>query len=130
MSRSGRPGRACMAAHVFARRDRGSVTGHDGLASVTGHGARASHDLRALPTTESGYFEASVVMWHNQRVINTPNHRYNYASDPGAIAVCPTCNLCLRWTLFAAIWVIWTLSTVRSPRTHPVARRSRGARRA
>ena len=36
----------------------------------------ASHDLRALPTTESGYFEASVVMWHNQRVINTPNHRY------------------------------------------------------
>ena len=90
----------------------------------------ASHDLRALPTTESGYFEASVVMWHNQRVINTPNHRYNYASDPRAIAVCPTCNLCLRWTLFAAIWVIWTLSTVRSPRTHPVARRSRGARRA
>ena len=31
--------------------------------------------------------EASVVMWHNQRVVNTPNHRYNYASDPRAIAV-------------------------------------------
>eukprot|EP00964_Phaeocystis_antarctica_P043329 scaffold24866_cov63-Phaeocystis_antarctica.AAC.1 len=56
--------------------------------------------------------EASVVMWHNQRVINTPNHRYNCASDPRAIAV-PLVTSASDGR-YLPLWVMWTLSTVRA----------------
>ena len=42
-------------------------------------------------------------MWHNQRVINTPNHRYNYASDPRAIAVPLVAPLPQADVIFAAM---------------------------
>ena len=74
--------------------------------------------------------EASVVMWHNQRVINTPNHRYNYASDPRAIPVPLVAPLPQADVIFAAMGHVDAIDGERSPRTHPVARRSRGARRA
>ena len=51
-------------------------------------------------------------MWHNQRVINTPNHRYNYASDPRAIAVPLVTSA--SGGRYLPLWVMWTLSTVRA----------------
>ena len=76
--------------------------------------------------------EASVVMWHNQRVINTPNHRYNYASDPRAIAVPLVEPLPQADVIFAAMGHVDAIDgevTSHTPSSSPLERRSKGIAR-